>query len=274
MSSYNETKSYSLSTTVLKTLQILEYIAGNQPATVPAICRACHFTRANVHRLLATLSAAGYVIRRQDGYELTAKVALLGSKVPLNRDLRDAAKPAMVELERIAHENIYLNVRSEDVIIAIEEVKSPHHVVLNPDVTFTYPVNSCASGKLLLSAYTDDEIQSYMSSIDMVRRTEHTITDVGQYLEEVAAVRKQGYALEILEFSSDLNSVAAPIYDSSNRIVATISISGPAMRLTSERIGELVAPLTEYARKISETLQYNNRFFFTEKKQNLPKEGD
>ncbi len=250
---------------MLKTLQILEFIAGNQPAKVPDICRECHFTRANVHRLLATLAAAGYVIREKQGYELTAKVALLGSKVPLNKDLRDAAKPAMVELEQIAHENIYLNVRSEDVIIAIEEVKSPHHVVLNPDVTFTYPVNSCASGKLLLSTFTDDEIRSYMSSIRMVRRTEYTITDPDLYLEEIVAVRKQGYALEILEFSSDLNSVAAPIYDNSNRIVATISISGPSMRLTPLRIDELIAPLMEQARKISERLQYNNRFFFTEK---------
>jgi IclR family transcriptional regulator, KDG regulon repressor len=257
---------YVLSTTVLKALHLLEFIAANQPVHAPAICKGLGMTRANVHRLLATLISAGYIEKLERGYEITFKLFQLGSTVPLNKDLRDVAKPVMNDFEQLAHENIYLNVLTEDVVIAIDEVKSPHHVVLNPDVTFTYPVNTCASGKVLLSSYGEDELRAYIDSMEMVKRTEYTITDREQFLKEVLNVRENGFAFEIMEFSSDLNSMAAPIYDHNQRVVATISISGPAMRLTQERLQLLIDPLKEKARIISNKLIDNTRFFFTEKK--------
>ena len=53
----------------------------------------------------------------------------------------------------------------------------------------------------------------------------------------------------------DLNSIAAPIYDVNHRVIATISISGPAMRLTETRIMKLVEPLKQAAAAITERIQ-------------------
>ncbi len=108
----NETSSYVLATTVLKAFHMLEYIAAHQPVSPSSISKGLELTRANVHRLLATLVSAGYVEKWEQGYGLTFKLFQLASTVPLNKSLRDVAKPAMNELEQIAHENIYLNVLS------------------------------------------------------------------------------------------------------------------------------------------------------------------
>lgn len=263
--SNNETSGYTLSTTVLKALGLLEYIAAEQPVGAPEICRGLSMTRANVHRLLATLAAAGYVEKREKGYELTLKLYQLGNTVPLNRDLRDVAKPIMIKMEKVAHENVYLNVLTDDVVFAIDEVKSPHHVVLNPDVTFSYPVNSCASGKVLLSMFDEKTLREFFGTYEMVKQTEYTIIDEDEFIAEVARVRESGVAYEILEFSSDLNSMAAPIYDQKGRVIATISLSGPAMRLKKERLEELEDELKKHAQWISEKLADNTRHFFTEK---------
>jgi IclR family KDG regulon transcriptional repressor len=243
-----------LATTVIKGFRLLEYIGNHQPVQPSELVKALGFSRANVHRLLATFINIGYVVREEKGYSLTFKLFKLGSTVPLSRDLREVAKPIMIELMKEAQENIYLTVLVDDMVIAIDEVKSSHHLTLNPDVTYSYPVYTCASGKLFLSGLSDAELESVVEGLEMEQRAAGTITDRRQFREAVRRSREEGYALELQEFSSDLNSVAAPIYDYRSKLVATISISGPSMRLSEERIKTLIPSLRNTAERISERL--------------------
>ncbi|MGM0431169.1 MAG: IclR family transcriptional regulator [Spirochaetota bacterium] len=242
---------------MIKASSLLEFIAANQPVQPSTICKGLGLTRANVHRLLATLVHIGYVEKTDDGYQLSFKLFQLGSTVPVKKKLRDLAKSKMYDLEKVARENIYLTVLSDDVVIAIEEVKSSHHVVLNPDVTYTYPVNTCASGKLLLSCWPQEKLDSYLRNLNYRRRTDHSITDPQAFKQAVQKALRDGYATEILEFADDLNSVAAPIYNEREEVMATVSISGPAMRLTEEKINELIEPLKDAAKQITEKMVHN-----------------
>ncbi|HDQ14206.1 MAG TPA: IclR family transcriptional regulator [Sediminispirochaeta sp.] len=258
VSSNSEKKGYVLATTVLKAFRMLEFIGNNQPVQPTDIVRALGYSRANVHRLLATFMEIGYIEKDEDGYGLTFKLFKLGSTVPLSRDLRDVAKPVMIELMKVAEENIYLNVLVENMVIAIDEVKSSHHLTLNPDVTYTYPVHTCASGKVLLSGLPPAQRQAFVSRLDLTKRAPATIVDPKVFLDRIAQAEKEGYATEIREFSDDLNSIAAPIYDYRQQIVATISISGPAMRFDEERQSSVLEPLKHAARRISEKLGNNS----------------
>jgi len=252
--SNSEKKSYVLATTVMKAFHMLEYIGNNQPVYPADIVKDLGFSRANVHRLLATFMEIGYVEKKESGYGLTLKLFKLGSSVPLSRDLREVAKPVMIELMKTAEENIYLNVLVENMVIAIDEVKSSHHLVLNPDITYSYPVHSCASGKVLLSGMNPEQRNDFIGTLPMNMRTPSTITDRGRLMETVEEAGRKGYALEIREWSDDLNAMAAGIYDYRQQIVATISISGPAIRLTDERLSSLQTPLIEAAARISDRL--------------------
>jgi len=243
-----------LATTVIKAFRMLEYIGNHQPVQPSELVKSLGFSRANVHRLLATFINQGYVERGEQGYLLTFKLFKLGSTVPLSRDLRDVAKPIMIELMKEAQENIYLTVLVDDMVIAVDEVKSSHHLTLNPDVTYSYPVYACASGKLFLSALSDEELESIVDELTMEQRAVGTITNRDEFIATVKQRREEGCAFERQEFSSDLNSVAAPIHDYRLKMVATISISGPSMRLTEEQMQKLLPSLKETANRISERL--------------------
>jgi IclR family KDG regulon transcriptional repressor len=233
---------------------MLEYIGHHQPVQPSQLVKGLGFSRANVHRLLSTFQNLGYVEKGESGYGLSFKLFKLGSSVPLSRNLRDVAKPSMIELMRQAEENIYLTVLAENMVIAIDEVKSSHHLTLNPDVTYSYPVYSCASGKIFMSALSREERERAAASLEYRKRANRTVSNAEEYLREIERTGKRGYATEIMEFSDDLNSVAAPIYDYRRKIVATISISGPAMRLTEKRIETLIEPLLQTAAQISRRL--------------------
>lgn len=243
---------------MIKAFRLLEYIGHQQPVQPVQMVRDLGLTRANIYRLLTTLMRIGYVSREDNGYMLTFKLFKLGSTVPISRNLREIAKPMMADLMKEAEENIYLTVLCEDTVIAIEEVKSSHHLTLNPDVTYTYPLNTCASGKLFLAAMDEETRLEKISELALEKRTEHTVDSREALMEASRRAAENGYALELQEFSDDLNSMASPIVDYRGQVVAGIAISGPSMRLTEERMNSLVPALKETAARISEELGRGN----------------
>jgi DNA-binding IclR family transcriptional regulator len=240
---------------VLKAFRILEFISAHRSVKPSDITRCLGLSRTNVHRLLATLMHVGYVTRDNDrGYRLSFEVFKLGSRVPLSRDLREVARPVMADLMEKANENVYLTVLYGHMVIAIEEVKSANPLSLNPDVTYSYPVHACASGKNFLAAMDEETRERVLRETGLTRRTANTITEPGEIARELERCSERGYATELAEFSEDLNSYAAPIFDHRGKMVANVSISGPALRATKERLDALVDALREAADSISQQL--------------------
>ena len=73
----------------------------------------------------------------------------------------------------------------------------------------------------------------------LVSYTERTIVELEPLLEELARIRRRGYATAIGEYELGLNAVAAPVHDARGNVVAAVDIWGPAFRLTPRRIPEL-----------------------------------
>jgi DNA-binding IclR family transcriptional regulator len=84
--------------------------------------------------------------------------------------------------------------------------------------------------------------------------TERTITELEPLLEELARIRRRGYATGIGEYESGLNAVAAPVRDARGQVVAAVDVWGPAFRLTPRRIPELAAHVREAGAAISQRL--------------------
>jgi len=254
ISSNNDTNSYVLSSTVVKAFDVLEYIAGNQPVSPADITKNLKLTRSNVHRLLATFVSMGYVTKDDSGYFLSFKLFQLGNSIPFARDIKIIARPFMRRLMGKVNENVYLNVLSGDMVIAIDAVRSDNHLTLNAEKIYTYPLNSCASGKIFLSELTEGSALETINKLDMTRMTDYTIINPSVLLGEIKNVKNKGYATELMEFSEELNSVAAPVYDYRDKVVATISLSGPAIRLNSEKIEEYAKELMHTVSEVTKQL--------------------
>jgi DNA-binding IclR family transcriptional regulator len=90
------------------------------------------------------------------------------------------------------------------------------------------------------------------------KRTENTMTDPIQLKDHLKAVRTQGYAIDDEENERGIRCVAAPIYNEMAKVVAAISISAPAFRVTKKVIQEsLKKEVMETAFKISHRLGFS-----------------
>jgi DNA-binding IclR family transcriptional regulator len=78
--------------------------------------------------------------------------------------------------------------------------------------------------------------------------------------EHLKAVRTQGYAIDDEENEKGIRCVAAPLYNEIGKVVAAISISAPAFRVTKKVIQEsLKKEVMETASNISERLGFREK---------------
>jgi len=115
--------------------------------------------------------------------------------------------------------------------------------------------HATAAGKVLLASLPDDLLPEALPA-HLRAFTQATITDRARFLQELAAVRQQGYGLALEELEEGLNAVAAPIYDHSGQVVAAVSAAGPAYRVTPEMLPHLSDRLVQVAGEISQLLGY------------------
>jgi DNA-binding IclR family transcriptional regulator len=91
------------------------------------------------------------------------------------------------------------------------------------------------------------------------RRVPYETTANGKVLKafstrEPSEIRARGYAVAVDELEHGLAALAAPVLGPDGTAVAALSISGPTIRLTRERIAELAPALLEQARLVSARL--------------------
>ena len=86
-----------------------------------------------------------------------------------------------------------------------------------------------------------------------------TITTRSKLRAELDQVRDQGYALAVDELEVGLTAAAAPIRNVHGDVVASMSVSGPTFRISSDRIDEVVAKVVEAADEVSHRLGWGHR---------------
>jgi DNA-binding IclR family transcriptional regulator len=88
------------------------------------------------------------------------------------------------------------------------------------------------------------------------RFTDTTIVTSAALREELALVRQRGYAIDDTEHEADIRCAACPIRDHTGRVIAAISLTVPAIRMSRARIGSMAPLVRTYADRISRRLGY------------------
>lgn len=249
--------SYSTAKTVQKAFNLLEFLGEKQPARPPELAQQLKLTRSNVHRLLSTLEQIGYVEKSDDSrYRLSFKVFMLGSNILKRNQLSDIAHPFMFRLAELTQENINLAIMYEQKVLYIKKIESPHYLKLDQPIGKTDPLHCTALGKILLSGLTDEELEHFCGSAELTSYTKNTITSPKTLMRVILEVRKKGYAVDLQEGMEGVHCISAPVRDHTNKVIAAVSISSPAYRLTKEKIDGMKVPLIETCSEISKKMGY------------------
>jgi DNA-binding IclR family transcriptional regulator len=224
---------------------------------VSELSRRVALHKSTVSRLLATLEREGLLERvpETDKYRLGFMLVRLAGQVVHFGDVRAAARPLLIELTERSRETVHLAVLDGDEVVNVEQISGPHLVRDTNWVGRRTPLNCVANGKALLAFLPPRDTDRILAGA-LPRFTKRTITDPQRIRAELAAVRERGYAYALGEIEEGLNAVAAPVRDAAGTVIAAVSISGPAYRVTADRIAALGALVVGAAAQISTRLGF------------------
>lgn len=241
-----------------KAIRILECFSLQEPRLpLTDIARKVGLPLSTAHRILTTLRTVGIVEQEgdRDLYRLGLKLLELGSMVLANMEVHREALPCIEELVRETGETVHLGVFDGSQVVSIEKMDSPHGLASNITIGKGAPAYCTGVGKALLAHQPDSAVE-YVCRLGLAKHTRQTITDPERLRRELAQIRAQGYAVDNMEHQPDVRCVAVPIRDHSGRVVASLSVSGPATRIPKDRIPTLAVRVREVAAKLSARLGY------------------
>lgn len=252
------TEAYPGTQAVARAIALLKTFSDAQPEWgLRELAQATSLNKSTAFRLLAALEAEGLVARNtvSGGYRLGVEMVALGGCAVRSNPLRAVSRPLLETLAQECDEAATLEVLIGPNVLIVDEVTSGHLMGMTQDVGARLPAHATATGKVLLANQPADMIEGFLD-LELPQLTEATVTAPDDLRAQFEGIRQSGYAVTTGELEPGFVAVAAALYDRERQAVAAISIGGPAVRMTPDRLPAIAAHVQLTARQISRQLGY------------------
>ena len=232
-------KSIYLVPAVDKALGILALLrTEGREMSLAEIVNVTGWHKSSVQRLLITLNHRGFLERDESTkrYSLGITLAEYGRVALNNLDIRRLAKPFLRVLADHSGETAVLAILDGTKMVMVDKIEPINQVRASPSIGTGYPATTTSNGKVLLAWLPDDRINEIMQIEGLPASTRKSITKPGAYRADLAATRERGYAIDREEFQEGVSGVSAPVFNPKGQVIATLSLVGPAFRMTEDNI--------------------------------------
>src|SRR5918993_3451414 len=237
-----------------RALSILEVLARTGEAGVTEIAGQLSVHKSTAFRLMATLESHRLVEQTGDRgrYRLGVGILRLAGATTARLDLVQEARPICRQLAADTGETVNIAVLSESSALYLDQVAGSSALQPHNWVGQHIPLHATSNGKVLLSGLNRQQCDAVLSKLSAY--TPLTITTKSKLRAELEQVREQGYALAVDELEVGLTAAAAPIRNAHGDVVASMSVSGPTFRISSDRVDEVVGRVVDAAEEVSHRL--------------------
>lgn len=235
-----------------RAITALEIIARSGGAGVGQVAAELGVHKSTASRLLGALESRDLVEQagERGRYRLGFGLLRLAGAVPGQLDLISQGGPVCAELASTLGETVNLAVLQGRHVVNIHQVHGQSAITVNNWVGRPTPMHATSSGKVLLAAL-DAATRADLLGPELERYTASTVTDLDELQRQVERAALDGHAVTVEEYETGLNAIASPVRSLGAAVVGALSVSGPAYRLTPERLRESRGALADAAAEIS-----------------------
>lgn len=239
----------------LRLLNIFAQAAGGLSAS--EVAKQSGLPVSTVHRFLVNLENAGFLAYANTGkYHLGISSFSIGHAALARLDIRRLSLPYLQALNQRTRETIHLTVRNGLSAIYVEKLDSTEKLRIFSHIGASVPLYCTAVGKVMLAYLLQEELEEVLKQIELRRLTPSTISDPAELQRHLQRVRKNGYAFDLEEHEAHIRCVAAPIWDPSGAVNASLSLTAPVVRMALPRLRQLAPLIQEAGLRISRDLGY------------------
>jgi DNA-binding IclR family transcriptional regulator len=243
----------------LSIIQLLADEACEMP--LGEIAERLKLPKSGAHRLLSTLVEQGWAVQnRHTGfYGLTMRLAILGQRYFAATGIPDLCQPLLDRLAADTREFVRMAVVDLTALVWVAEAQgATGGLMYQPRLASnTVPLYATASGKAWLSRLDDDEAREIIMSnggfTAAAQYGPNVITTFEALAVELGLTRQRGYGIASSEAEPGVTAVAAAVLSPEDRsVIGTVSVAGPSVRMTAERVPALAEAVGTTARALSE----------------------
>jgi IclR family KDG regulon transcriptional repressor len=245
---------------LLKSLDLALRVLGSFESTgesrrVTDVAREFNCSKPTAYRVLATLERHGYVVQDQatEEYRLGPRLRRLSRMVATSFDLTIEAEPYLRSLRDSTGDTVHLATLEGGEAVYIAKQEALHPVQVVSKVGARCPAHAVATGKILLAHCSRQQRTRHVGH-GLLRFTELTRVTPEAIEEEARSVQDQGYAVNRGEWRREVRGVAAPVRDDTSRVIAALGVCAPAVRMTEERLAEVIPLVVDSAIRLSNHL--------------------
>jgi DNA-binding IclR family transcriptional regulator len=240
-----------------RALTILEILARRGDAGVTEIGQELGVHKSTAFRLLAVLEGKGFVEQsvERGTYRLGFGIVRLAGATTARLDLCRVGQQLSEELAAEVGETVNVAILDDSGAVNISQAQGGASIALLNWVGRRTPLHATSSGKVLL-AFAPGGVREILGDKPLERYTSSTIVDPGLLEEHLEQVRAKGWACTEEELEIGLNAVAAPVRGPDGTVVAAMSVSGPAYRLTPDSVPAAAERVVAAADAFSKRIGY------------------
>jgi DNA-binding IclR family transcriptional regulator len=226
---------------------LLAFQGAERGLTVAELVKRVDLSRPTLYRLLNTLELKGFVASSGDPqrFRLGPSVARLAHSWSTSLKLSDVAEPAMRRVWNATEETVALFIPDGLMRLCAAEIPSPQALSFKRGVGYRERLVVGASGRSILA---------FMDHIDLAAYTEGIDIDIEKCRDELRKIRRRGYAVSRDELIQGAVAIAAPVFDGAERVVGSLAVFGPSVRLSEARVHEFGRLLVREVGDISASL--------------------
>lgn len=210
-----------------RVVQILELLASSRCAMQHKnIVEELSIPKGSLTKLLANLVDSGYLSfdSASKTYKLGPRVLTLADSYLSSLDIVQTAQPIVRNLVAKTGESCSLAVLDGNSALVVHRQYGHQPMSFRLGIGARIPLYATASGKALLAFLSKEEIEGYLSSVELKPLTHATITDPSILLRELESVRSEGVAYSRQDRFEGLAAIAAPVFRLDGSVDAAIAV--------------------------------------------------
>jgi DNA-binding IclR family transcriptional regulator len=243
------------SETLAKGLAILDLLGVEDAGyTLGEIAARVGISKTSAHRYVGTFCAQGHLARdpRSGLYRLGVRTVALALAVTERNELVRVVKPLADDAATRHGLHVDVGILANDSIFLIYRKDSPDTRAFR-SFSYASALHYLAAGKAAMAFLDPEPLRELVDRLDLVGKTERTITDREALLAELALVRELGYARNNEESLPGLIAIGAPLFSlRTGAVIGAVSFDSSTATYSMKAFEDRFSGyLVELAKKLS-----------------------
>lgn len=203
------------------------------------------------HKHAHSLEETGWLMRDETTglYSLGSKAWLVGQRATRIQDIARTAEPAMRNARDETGLAVVLSLFNGKTLSVVSALHGTHAIEIGVRRGSELSPHASAQGQIVLAF--NETLRDQVLADPIEALTPRTITDPAKLRDRLSTIVEDGYVCAPEEVLLGVNALAAPIWDHSNRLIATVALIGSIQHLTASPKPEHLDTILHLANLIS-----------------------